>query len=69
MPFPIDAEASTVEREAQSIIGTAIAQVLGIVRGLIEAALRYVQQFVVWAGENPKATSMLLMNMLILFSV
>ena len=59
---------SVATEEAESAIATLIGQVLGIVRSLINTALNLVTEFVKWSGENPKAASLFLMNMVIMFS-
>lgn len=55
MPFPMEAEAIQVEEEARSVLGTLIAQIIGIVRACINLALGVVRQLITWSGEHPQA--------------
>lgn len=59
---------SVATEEAQSVLATFVGQVLGIVRSLINAALTYIGDFIRWSGENPKAASIFMMNMFIMFT-
>jgi hypothetical protein len=56
------------EREAESAIGTIIAQVITLIRQLVHSALDYVGQLIKWVGEHPLAASTFFMNLLIWFS-
>lgn len=65
MPFPMEAEAIQVEEEARSVLGTLIAQIIGIVRAIINTVLSVVRQVVQWSGENPMALTLGVANLII----
>jgi hypothetical protein len=66
MPFPIDSEAGMVEREAQSLLGTIFAQLLGILRALVMFALNISSRMLTFMGKHPLATMLLITNFVIL---
>lgn len=65
MPFPVDAEATQVQEEARSVLGTMIAQIIGIVRAIINFAIKVGGKVVEWAGEHPLALTLAVANMVI----
>jgi hypothetical protein len=71
MPFPADAEARTVESEAQGI-GASIVNffrsILDHILGFIRFAWAQLQNFIQWAHEHPQAALLFLGNMVIFFS-
>jgi len=68
MPIPIDSEASTVEREAQSVGGSIISQVFGMVRTIVNWVMMQVNKLITWIGEHPEAALMGFANLYILFT-
>jgi len=65
MPFPMEAESAQIEEEARSVLGTLIAQIIGVVRAIINLALGVVRQLVTWAGEHPQALVLSVANLCI----
>lgn len=54
--------------EATSLAGSAIAQVINIVRTVISYVLELVKKLWTWAGEHPLSFAMGVINILILLS-
>ena len=65
MPFPMEAESIQIEEEARSVLGTLIAQIIGIVRAIINLALSVVNKLITWAGDNPQALTLGVANLII----
>lgn len=65
MPFPVEAEATQVEEEARSVIGTLIAQIIGVVRAIVNFALGMSRRFIEWAGEHPLALILTVANVMV----
>ena len=53
------------EEEASSAIGTFIAQIITLIRNIINYVLEYVRKFITWAGEHPLATTLFTVNFII----
>lgn len=53
---------SGAEEEARSIIGTVLAQIITLVRNVINFILEYLRRFLTWAGEHPLATTLFIVN-------
>jgi len=56
---------SGAEEEAVSALGTTIAQILTIIRNILNYALEYMRKIIEWAGEHPLATTLLIVNFII----
>ena len=59
---------SGAEEEAKSVLGTLLAQIITLVRNIINYALHYMSLFVEWAGKHPLASILLITNFSILIS-
>lgn len=68
MPFPVDSEANTVEREAQSVAGSTLSQLMGIVRQFVNWIMAQVNKIIGWLGEHPEAALMGFANLYIMFT-
>jgi len=53
---------SGAEEEASSAFGTTIAQILTLIRNIINYVLEYMRKFIAWAGEHPLATILFITN-------
>lgn len=53
------------EREAESLAGTTIAQLLTILRNILNWVMAYASKIITWAGEHPLASILLIGNMAI----
>jgi len=56
---------SGAEEEATSVIGTVIAQIITLIRNIINYLLEYVRKIVAWAGEHPLAFNLMFVNFII----
>lgn len=54
--------AGGAEEESVSVLGTTIAQIITLVRNIINYVLEYMRKFVSWAGEHPLATILFITN-------
>jgi len=68
MPIPIDSESTQVYEEARSVLGSAITQLIGIVRQIINYVMAVSRQIITYAGEHPLALILLMANVTIWMS-
>lgn len=53
---------SGAEEEATSVLGTTIAQIITLMRNVINYLLEYIRKFISWSGEHPLATTLFITN-------
>jgi len=54
--------AGGAEEEAVSVAGTYIAQIITLIRNIVNYVLEYVRKFISWSGEHPLATILFVTN-------
>lgn len=54
--------ATGAEGESFSVEATALAQFMTLIRNIVNYVLEYMRQFIIWAGEHPLATTLLVTN-------
>jgi len=55
MPFPVESESTQLYEEARSAIGSLIANILAIVRQIIDFAVKMFRQLVDYTAQHPEA--------------
>jgi hypothetical protein len=65
MPLAIESEANQIYEEARSVLGTLIANIMGIVRTIINWAMMFFDKIVTFAGEHPEAFLLSIGNLII----
>lgn len=68
MPFPVDSEAGMVEGEAQSVLGSTVSQLFGLLRAIIHYGYLAAQYIFNLIAEHPEAALIGFANLFILFS-
>jgi len=56
------------EEEARSAIGTVLAQIITLIRGIVNYVMEYMRRFLQWAGEHPLGAILFITNMAIWIS-
>jgi len=56
---------SGAEEEARSVAGTLVAQIITLVRNIINYVLEYIRKFYEWAGQHPLGAILFITNMAI----
>ena len=54
--------------EVRSAVGSVVGNLIAILRTIINHVANIIQRVVNWAGEHPEAFSMMMINLIILFS-
>jgi len=56
------------EEEARSVLGTAIAQLVTLIRNIVNYLMTYMGRFYAWISEHPLAGILFIANMCVLIS-
>ncbi len=53
------------EEEATSAVGTTIAQIITLIRNIVNYALEYIRKIITWSGEHPLAATLFTINFIL----
>jgi len=68
MALPTIELAEPAVNEVRSVLGSVIGNLIAILRTIINHIASIIQRVISWAGEHPEAFSMMMINLIILFS-